>query len=172
MLYRTPARRTWMNSPLFRQSWVHKLSWYSSGLLPIAELCKREGSLTCQRGSTSRTTRQTGLIQRWKDHHQDSHREEVATATSRPQQVRQLLLPNQIWTIHTVQTTHRRQRLTECPRLPQSENRPITNVSLWYCPSDNRTLSPALPSVRWSTGWYMAGRWPGGYWPHLRLCHI
>ena len=41
---------------------------------------------------------------------------------------------------------HRTQQ-TESPPLPQTETRPIRIVSLRYCPSDNRTLSPALPSL-------------------------
>ena len=78
------------------------------------------------------------------------------------------LPPNQIWTSHPVQTTHRTQQ-TECPPLPQIENRPMRNVSLWYCPNGNRTLAPALPSARLSKGGYLTRKQTpeGGatWWP-------
>ena len=110
---------------------------------PLRGLWKWECLPTCQSERASGTTRQTGLIQRWKDHHQDPHRKEVATAISHLQ-VRQPLYcldrSEQI-ILFRLRTGHNRLNDHLFHKLKMD----LSEMCPWYSPSDKKYLLQHCP---------------------------
>ena len=106
----SPKRKTWTNSSLFCQSWVHQLTRYFSGYLPTAQFMEMKRLTDLQKGvgfwdnetdrSHSVTKRPPSRPSKWR-----------SCNSNTPTTTRQLPPPNQIRTSHLVHTTLRTQQM-------------------------------------------------------------